>query len=211
MACPSLQSRAGLGAPPHPKRAWWGCLCSAGPFFLLDVGVAWLGMPVPEPQLEARPGMRMGRRLGTGWQGVGRVITCTWCPSESCTTATLGAFLWAACYLSPVRRQGKPGLGGGHGQVWILAPKLFPMMGTRVGGHSPRRLRPHCSRAGTSRPFWCPALRSPLRWIQTQGDKHLHFLLILLVFTFVHKAQSTQHKKPPLLRLEGQLPAPSVR
>lgn len=130
MACPSLQSRAGLGAPPHPKRAWWGCLCSAGPFFLLDVGVAWLGMPVPEPQLEARPGMRMGKRLGTGWQGVGRVITCTWCPSESCTTATLGAFLWAACYLSPVLQARETGAGGGGGrQVWILAPKLSPMMG----------------------------------------------------------------------------------
>ena len=80
-------SRAGLGAPPYPKGAWWGYLCSAGPFFLLDVGVAWLDMPVPDPQLGSQPGMRMGRRLGTGWQGVGRAVTWTSCQSESCTTA----------------------------------------------------------------------------------------------------------------------------
>lgn len=87
MAFPSLQSRAGLGAPPHPKGAWWGYLCSAGPFFLLDVGVAWLGMPIPDPQLGSQPGMRTGRRLGTGWQGVGRAVTWTSCQSESCTMA----------------------------------------------------------------------------------------------------------------------------
>lgn len=36
------------------------------------------------------------------------------------------------------------------------------------------------------RHLWASALQSLLRLIQTQDDKHLHFLLILLVFTFVH-------------------------
>ena len=36
------------------------------------------------------------------------------------------------------------------------------------------------------RHLWATALRSLLRLFQTQDDKHLHFLLILLVFTFVH-------------------------